>query len=99
RLGGMMLPELHPGMGPVPPRLELAKRRAVDAHRQDRAASDIDADADHLVWRDVAGGQRLGDTSVEDLEIVSRVLQRRVRRELLARGGKRLVNYAMGVAD
>ena len=61
RLGGMVLPELHPGVGVISPLIELAQRRAVLGHRQDGAAGEVDTDADHLVRGHVAGRQCLGN--------------------------------------
>ena len=74
-----MLPELDPGVGVVPERVDLAERCAVPGHRQDGAGGEVDADADHVLGPDASRRQRLRDPTVEDLEVVGGVLQRRVR--------------------
>ena len=99
RLGGVVLPELHPGMGVISPLVELAERSAVLGHRQDSAAGEVDTDADHLVRRHLAERERLGNPLVKDLEVVAGVLQRCVRWELAAGRGKPLINHPMAIAN
>ena len=99
RLGGVVLPELHPRMQVISPLVELAERCAVLGHRQDGAAGEVDADANHFVRRHLGGRERFGNASVKDLEVISRVLQRGVRWELAAGRGKPLVNDPMAIAD
>ena len=82
RLGRVVLPELHPGMGAIPERVELAERRTVRCHRQDGAGGEVDADADDVLGADLARRERLGDPAVEDLQVVGGVLERRVRGQL-----------------
>ena len=48
---------------------------------------------------DLAGRERLGNPAVKDLEVVAWVLQRCVRRELVAGRGKPLVDDAVAVAN
>ena len=46
-LGGVVLPELHVGVGPVGVLGQLAQRGAVGQHRQHRAGREVGADPDH----------------------------------------------------
>ncbi len=79
--------------------VELAKRRAVPGHRQHGASREVDADADHVLRPDSSGFQPFGDSPVEDLQVVTGVLQCGVRRQLHAGQGQPGIDHALRVRD
>jgi hypothetical protein len=60
----VVLPQLDPGVRASPPQIELAEGYAVIVHRQHSARGEVDAKADDLLRRDVAGSQRGGDPPI-----------------------------------
>ena len=98
-LGGVMLPQLHPGVRPVAVLGQEAERRAVRFGRQHRAGGEVDAQADHVGGADAAGLKDCRDRLLEDLDVVVRILQRPIRFQPHAAGIGRqaLVDHAVGV--
>ena len=85
RLGGVVLPQLRPGVRAVAQLGELAQRRAVAQDGQHGAGGEVGADADDVGGVDAGVAHRLPDRGAEHGAPVLRVLQRPVRRQRASR--------------
>ena len=96
-LGGVMLPELGIGVRAAGQLGQPAQRHPAAQYRHDRARGEVGADADDQVRVDpgLADGGR--DGAPQHVAVVLRVLQRPVRRQLLAGGGERFVHDGVAV--
>ncbi len=65
-MGGVMLPELDPGVGVGAPLGEETERRAVTCRRQHGTRGEVDADPHHLARIDSRRAARGGDSVLED---------------------------------
>ncbi len=77
-LGGVMLPQLDPGMRLVAPLGQEAERGAIRLGGQHRAGRKVDADADDIRGIDAALFEHSRDGVLEHLDIVVGVLERPV---------------------
>ncbi|GAB4006744.1 hypothetical protein GCM10029992_58520 [Glycomyces albus] len=75
-LGGVVLPQLGPGVGPLAVLLELAQRGAVGQGGQDGAGGEVGGDPDDLVGADAGGRERLGDGMAQHVAPVVGGLER-----------------------
>ncbi len=98
-LGGVVLPELDPGMRVRTERGQLAECRAVGGGRQHRAGGEVDADPDDVGGIHARGPHDLRDGRLEDAQVVVGVLERPVGRQddRLVRSGEVLVDDAVAI--
>lgn len=89
-LGGMVLPQLGPGVRPVGPLGQQGERRAVGAGRQDGAGGEVGADADDVGGVHARVGERGRDGGTQHVAPVLGVLQRPVGGQRCA-GGRQTV--------
>ena len=98
-LGGVVLPELDPGVRLAAEFVQEAQRRAIGLRRQHRARREVHGDADHR--RGVYAGARNDrrHRALERLEVIVGILQGPVRAQHHVRIGRRqtLVDDAVGV--
>ncbi len=87
-LGGVVLPELGPGVRAGLPRGRLGERGAVGEYRQDGAGREVGGDPDDVGRVDAGGGDRGRDGGAQHLAPVPGVLQRPVGRERPAGAGQ-----------
>ena len=99
RLGGVVLPELHPRVRLAPQLLEQAQRRALGGRWQHRARGEVDPDPDHLIRVDAGLGKNPRNGVLERPQIVLGVLQRPVRFQpnVIVRLRQPFVDDAVGV--
>ncbi len=76
RLRGMVLPQLHPGMGPRGHLGAQAQRPRVAIDRQDRARREVDADADHARGLDRGSPNGAAHRFAHRFEVITWMLQR-----------------------
>ena len=97
-LGAVVLPQLDVGVDVVLKTGLLAQRHAVLVGEEHRRRRRVDADA-HDVGRVHPGGlDRGGDRLAQHLDVIGRVLQRKLRREgLIVAGGQGAVHDAVRV--
>ena len=98
-LGGVVLPELHPGVRVRPEGRQLAQRRAVGRRRQHRAGREVDPDPDDVGGVDAGGREHRRDGRLEDAQVVVGVLEGPVGRQddPLVGGRQVLVDDAVAV--
>ncbi len=96
-LGGVVLPELHPGMRAVAELGQVAQRRAICFHWQHGAGGEIDADADDIRGVDPRFAQHLRHCVLEGAEVILRVLQRPIGLQPQAAIRELLINHPVGI--
>jgi hypothetical protein len=85
--GRVVLPELGVRVRAAREVRVPAQRRAVGEHRHRRGSREVRGDPDHGGGIDARGGDGLRHRGGERLDVVLRILERPLRRELLARDG------------
>ena len=97
RLGGMVLPQVDPGVGMAAPLGQRAQRRAIGQGGHHRAGGEVDAETDHVLRIDAALRQYGRDGALEDLDVVIGVLQRKIRLQADVGARQPFVDHAVGV--
>jgi hypothetical protein len=87
RLRGVVLPQLHVGVGPPGEIGQFAQGGAVGQRGQHGAGGEVGADAHHVRRVDTALGERAAHRSDQRLDIVGGQLQGPVGWQAFARGG------------
>ena len=80
-LGGVVLPELDPGVRLGAQIREEAQRGAVGGRREHRARGEVDADADDVVRSHAGRSEDVGDRRLEDPQVVLGILERPLGRK------------------
>ncbi len=96
-LGGVVFPELGPGVRTGGPLGGLGERGAVDEHREDGAGGEVGGDADHLGGFDTGGGDGGRDGGAQHLAPAPGVLEGPVGRERAAGAGQLTVDDGVRV--
>jgi hypothetical protein len=79
-----MLPQLDPGMRPLPVFRHKAERGTVLQGWQHGTSGKVDANADHLVGVNPGLTQDGGNSPLQDFQVIGRVLKRPVEAEIRA---------------
>jgi hypothetical protein len=95
----VVLPELGPRVRATAPLVEDAERRPVRGRRQDCARGDVDPETDDARRVDPGRSQRRGHATLDDLEVVTWVLQGPVDAETGTRAWQLVLDDAVGIAD
>ena len=80
----MMLPQLHPGVRLITKLRQLTHGGAIRLRGHDRRRGDIQSDPDNLRGIDLGILDALANYDLKCLHVVSRVLERKIRRQFLS---------------
>jgi len=97
RLGGVVLPQLDPGVRVIAQLRQPGQRRPVGFGGQDGARREVNPDADHVRRVDATLLERRRHGVLKRGDVVVRVLQRPFRRQRLVAARQPLVDHAVGV--